>query len=278
LSEQKITMIIGEASGDPDATVFARKFISLLRLLESVDERSWQIPHPRYKWEISQVSKSSPMTLEMRPILRSKDVSEENISGKLLDGLERLSKSADPSLLSEGVFTSEDMGHIVSLGVMRKYESTMPTKLVFHDNGSSKTIVPTSNLVKNARKLKTTVQPKPDEYLAIEGLLRTITLDPREDMFTHVFEVVELDSGDEFVCQFDPSDAGQIGAHVGNYLFVEGVTRFSRGKGKPQMSVESYRLIPKNPISLEEVRKRGLRIPGGKSSAEFVRDMRSDIG
>lgn len=109
------------------------------------------------------------------------------------------------------------------------------------------------------------------EYVVLEGRLCTATNEPNSR--DKKLAIVDRDTGGLIECVFEPTDADAISAHAGHRACVEGW--LSLAEGPPTLRVVAFQLIPKAPITLEEIRGRGLRTPGGQSPESFVRSLRS---
>lgn len=256
---------------DPDAILVAERFRAMVLLLASVDKKSWQVEQPRYRWELVAASKNSPAMLEIRG--RSVAESEGDVVGKVMDGLRRLQIAPDPSLL-DTTFSRDDLKMISVMTRPRKGSPRVGVAIYYDDVSRPTVFRPTRKLGENARALRRHRSPVSERYVVIEGLLRTITADSRENIFEHHLLVVPSDDQRPVRCVFNPRDAAVLGGHVGHNIFVEG---WLRGDQSQQvMHVTAFVLKPKVPMSLAQIRAARIRVPGDLSPHEYIQRLRAE--
>lgn len=113
------------------------------------------------------------------------------------------------------------------------------------------------------------------EYVVIEGLLRMIEADPRESRRRYTLALIERGTDLNIRCQFSPSDSEELGAHVGNRLFVEGYMT-TEPDGRKNIDVSAFRLIPKTPLTDEDLKDYGIRTPDGIDAESYIEGLRAD--
>jgi len=268
MDDQRIILTIGRKSEFPDAEVVARKLRAMVDLLQSLDRRAWQVGQPRYRWVICGASVSSPLEITIEAEKMNKDAQDFGAASTLVEDLRLLQDDAQPRSLQ-----ASDARLLRRFTGTSKAEREVPFGVRIP--GRDATDPPTSDLpiqpkrlYKNLKKVFNNT-PLAEEYISIEGSLRQIEAWQSK----YHFILVERDTNREIDCIFAPADASILGEHVGHRLFAEGVLR-SRGS-RHELTVEAYQLIPRTPIPIEEVHRRGLRIPGGASAEDFVRNLRA---
>lgn len=280
MREQRITIRLGAGLGDPDAEVALRTALSIVQLLEAIDKKSWAVGHPRYGWGIAKASKSSPMEVECVAKIRIHEATKPDVVGKFLKGLRavELRDSKGASL-----FGRDEFRKIAHIGNGKK-DREIPTQIIIptEDGKGVETFVASKALRHNAKLMDLQAvefAPPTKEYAVLEGYLRTIRVDERPQMkFLHALEVIERDSQDSIWCDFKPGDEVALGAHAGGRVVVEGELT-TDADGRKHMFVSAFRLIPKIALSVDDLRKKGLRLPDDmEDSVDYVKKMRAENG
>lgn len=276
MARQKIKMTFIGKSENPDADAVARRFAIIVKLLSEMDKRSWQVGHPRYAWEISAAQKASPFTVEIEGRKRVEDADEFDVVSVLMGGIEVLEISPNPEIPNG--FSYDDLRLLERLPERKKNSSVRIVLESTNQKGETKRIEPSETMRRKIKRLRATAPSAQDEYIAVEGRLKLIEVsdDSPESARFHL-DLVVRETGEVIYCTFKPSDSEVLGGHIGQSAFVEGVLTRPIGPGRPRMHVESFRLIPKRPLSLEEIHTHNLRIPSGMDSEEFVRSLRSKV-
>jgi hypothetical protein len=285
-SDQRLILRLGERDSNPDAKLLLDHALAFFTLLESVDKEGWQVKTPRYIWRIENISKNSPVQLEAMGELIQSDYRESDVGGVMVEELEALQASAVPklnSLLNE----AKTLRAIEQLG--KKGSSTaMPIEIVVAKTNTrpEKRIVITNEIRQHAKLRRERLEALPQtvvqlpsiqqQYIVTRGLLTSVTADPRERRRKFTLRLAETDDGFSYDCMFDPINAEELGAHVGNWIFVEGFCDVSSDSTKRTIEVAAYRLIPKTKLSEESLAQRGLSIPDNQDAIDFVSDLRAE--
>ena len=254
---------IGPAKGeDPDAAASLRKALAVLELLEVVDASCWDLPrHLRYQWTITRASKNSPLELVASGRKRVLDHPPSDVVHQFFVMMADI-ETGNPFRIPE--HRQADAIRALKELIPRRGQPTIAVSIP----GGKARYSPSRMLETRIKELRRS-DPVADEYEVIEGLLRTVTADPRPDKGKYVIEVVDRDSQEAIRCSFPESAKEIIGKHVGNAIMVEGL----RSPGGV-LHVEDFRLIPKESSPLGRLRGR-LHLPDGiPDSLTFVRRIR----
>ena len=210
-ADQRVVLSFDAQGKDPDAIALVGRLQALLKVLVSVDSRSWNLKSPRHHWRVADAERTNPLNVVITGTRTNKDDIPYDVAGEFGRRLAHLRSKPDADLAQ--FFTLVDLQNLKKAAQSTK---NAPMSLTYSSgvNGSSQTVSLSDQLRKNADALLRSSKVNRDsEYMVVDGLLRTVTADNREDMFEHGVHVVGFD-GHDYDCSFDPSDSEAIGAHV----------------------------------------------------------------
>lgn len=276
MSRQKIRLVFSGKSENPDGNAVARRFSAIMKLLVEMDRRSWEVGHARYAWEISLARKESPFTMEIEGRKRIEAADEFDVVSIITAGIDLLDSAEQPRV-PDG-FTADDLRHVARLA---EGNGTDAVRMVIESTnlaGETRRVEPSKLLARKIKRLRQSMPGLQQEYVSIEGRLKLIAVsndDPKTAKF-HL-DLVVRETGEEIYCTFLPADSEVLGAHIGHSVFVEGFLEKSPEGGRPRMSVNAFKLLPKQPLSLDEIHAHRLRVPNGMNSDEYVRSLRARV-
>lgn len=276
MREQRITLRLGTATGNPDAEVALRTAISILKFLEVVDRKKWAVGHPRYKWEITGANKQSPCTLEYSAVYRAKHYDRpEDIVGDAIRRLRGIGEGREDAIAG---LDAEDLKTVIHIGNGKKNHSIpVNIEIPSPDGTSVETLAITEAVRANAKifqiKMMAVCDIPKTQYVTLEGELFMIKV--RERRSEYVLGLIDRDTGREIICHFNPMNSSDIGAHIGHRILVEG-EQTTMEDGKSRLDVTAYRLISKDPMDLRDIHALRLTLPDDMSPSEYIRTLRAN--
>lgn len=266
MDEQQITFSVGDKGGvvDPDAVIAAMR--AVLETLKSVDANMWPVRLPRFRWGILTASKASPLTVTMRAELAIPDARTVDVVHWTMEGWRALSNSPKKP---PRYFSESDLDRAKMLADLR-------VQLKIIAPGEPEVAV-TPRISANVERFLKPTQAAPNvEYGSIEGTLRQVTVDDRDEHRTSQFQIIERYSGALVACRFNPADAQKVGAHIRSRIVVFGEIRYSPIRVPKHVDVRNYRIIPPDDQlpDLRDIQKLRLRTEGDADPADFIRDLR----
>ena len=131
---------------------------------------------------------------------------------------------------------------------------------------------PDARIAKHAQQiLDDKVATKKQEYGYIEGIVRQITVDPREGHLMSQFQIIDRLTGELVDCVFDPSRAEDVGAHMRHRFVVRGNVTYQSGIPK-RIAVDCYDILKdqKELPQISGIQAMEVDITGGMDAADYI--------
>lgn len=282
--EQRIRITLGKTSGNPDADVALNSAARIVRLLESLDKRGWQVDQQRYDWEIVSATKSSPFQLELCAHIRNPNnygSTGADVVGRLVGALREIDmQTGAPTETSDALkaLVAADLNHVAHIGNGKKHRE-VPVQIEIPTlKGDGWEGVRVSAHTRNrarimAIQIKDTWELYRPEYIITEGVLVRMEANPFSKKYN--LQLIERGNGRRIVCYFDLADTEALGGHLGHRAFVEGELS-KELDGNPRLDVQAFRLIPKVAITDDQMTEYGIAPPDGLDALDYIRSMRDE--
>lgn len=270
MTEQEITIQVEGRHDFIAPESFVDVIASVVGTLKSVDSNMWKVGKPRYRWRIASVSMDSPMVMTLRAELGITDAPDADVVGASIRGWEELGKGIKDV---PEYFTAEDLGRANKMACV--YGDSVGMLKVIDSKGKSFDISPSiTKTVESIRVIKPDI-PR-SQYGSIEGKLRQITVDDRENHLVSEFQIIDHNTGVFVKCRFDPDKAEEIGAQIKHRIIVFGDIKFDEAKQPKTIAVDKHRFLKDEDQlpSIEDIHKLKLRLPDDEDPADFIDKLR----
>jgi len=251
----------------PDALMDKLRYF--LAILRHVDANSWNVGQPRLKWGIIEARTESPLRVKVGSRVIAPDYRAEPLTlSRAVDGLLQLEQGA---ARAPQHFDDETLRYARQLA-----EPIDGLKRFVISGSGVKEYSPSQRLAENAERLRK--PPKPKDIVSegsIQGVLRRVTVDEREEHETSDLQVIDRLTGELVACNVTPDMAKDVGAYVGHRVVLFGSVRRDRRTRKPKrIEVRRFRGVKREPPSLHDLHRLGISISRDEDSGEYADDTR----
>lgn len=272
MPDQTISFSIGGREDFISPESVADVLSSIVETLKSVDSNMWKIGHPRFKWRIAKASFESPLTISLSAELSIPDAPIVDVVRSVMDGWRSL---ADKPESKPAYFDDDDLKRARTIGSI--FNNAVVSLRI--QAPGQQDIAATTEIAKNVdRLLGKTKAKSSSEYGSLEGVLRQVTVDDREDHQRSEFQIIVRDTTDLVSCRFNPQDTADVGGHIRSRIVVFGDIRYSPAAKPTHIDVSRYRIIqPDDQLPpLDEIQSLGLRTEDDVDSVEAIRRIRGE--
>jgi hypothetical protein len=243
---------------------------AVFRLVQVIDERSWQVGTRRIDWRVSEAKLVNPFTLTATGDDRFPDYRASAVAIDFVEQLEEIERGIMPRW-----FSPDELKIAKVLAVEAKRarrititgENTSRTESFTVSNKFSAQI---SRLLKQPPVITT-------EYGSLDGTLIQLVNDPLKT--DGRAKLRERNSENEVLCQSDPETAAKLAHHLDREtrVILYGTITFENGVPK-RIHVEDHTTVPADSSlpTLEDLHALQLRPPNGMSAEEYLDDLRGD--
>jgi len=228
----------------------------------------WNVGQPRLRWRISRAKKSSPLEITLEAEIVIEDAPRVDVVGAYMDGMRSLSSGHRRSKLpkhwnDDNLKAARILCRVPGVTLLGdKHEPVLLSEAI------------KANV---DRILRIPVARAPlSEYGSVEGTLRTVTVDPRDDHLASKLQIIERFTQSLVDCKFDPSRSPEL--HPPNRIVAFGTVTLGLD-GKPKtIDVDDFKIIPPESElpNLEDLRRLGIDPTNGQNSADYVSEMRDE--
>lgn len=266
MPKQELTVVLDGRANilSPESVITV--ISSLAALLKSIDTHLWQVNAPRYQWSISGATMNSPLEITLTAI-RMGDLPDADVVGGLINGfkiLEAKKNVVPPYFCEDDLIAAKKLVSVYDDGIA---SITLRTT-------KKKSIQPTRRI---ADKVDVLTRSAPvatqDAYGSIEGKLRRVTVDDREDHELSEIQIIDRMTESVVECKLDAGLAEELSPYVRKRVVLYGKIHYENLVPK-KIRVEGFDAISPTPPTLEQIHKMGFSITGGKDAREFIEELR----
>lgn len=270
MQKQTMTIRMGGKGGTITAESLVDVVESLVEMLKSVDRNMWKVDNPRYRWKITQASKTNPLTLTLEAESAIPDAPEADVVGGVVDGLKRLEKDARTMPKH---FSPDDLKQAKRL--VHVYNDLMDTLEIETERAG--TYRPTKRIIDSVDRIQVKAKAiKPTkQYGSLEGVLRRVTIDERDERSESDLQLIDRETGELVQCVLEPDVAADLATHFRQRVVLFGEITRDAFHRPIRVSVETFKAIKGEKVpTLADLHRIGLDITGGEDAADYVRRLR----
>ena len=274
MPKQGLTITLTGTGSKLDAESVITAIESIISILRSVDQNSWNVHTQRYSWNVVAVSMQSPMTWGVEAMPRnSATVTEYDVASAMQDGLAALDNDSVSRM--PNYFDAKSLENAKRLVGIYRYGVT---SISIKSSARPSQIYPS---IKIAKSVDTLVNRKPKEYESygsIDGKLRQITVDDREDHKAATeLQIIDRRTDQIVKCRVTIEQAEKLGQYIHKRVVIYGVIRYQDEDTPLSVTVENYDPIDEGSApSLEDIHKAGIHFLHGRDSADVIDEAREN--
>jgi hypothetical protein len=272
MQKQTLTLKIEGKGEILDAESVATAIESLIALLKSVDKNSWPVGTERYKWNVTSASMQSPFTITLEAISRNQEILEYDVVGATCKGLMLL----DTETAGKNPVQFDDASLMAAKKLVGIYHDSI-VDISIKASGISKEIHPSTKITKSIERITSRIKTiDRDGFGSIDGALRQITVDEREEHRQTGLEIIDRATDEIVKCKVTADQAVKLGPYIRKRVILYGLIRY-RNDVPIQITLENFDAIDEPSLpTLEDIHRSGIEFCGGKDSADIIDELRGN--